>query len=243
MLPARCSRSVRTARGAARQWRRNGAGPQGYPAGVGSEGLRFWPRRLHWRLRGAWLLPTFALMTVADAAIMHSLPPSRTGIRLIPALILAAAGNLFLVGVVAPFLTRRLVARAARSTAGGGEAPPPEVVLDRTASVVLALAAVGLVAAGMASRPLIVSETEDTEANAAAVRDYVLTHGTPEYRRNIDTANTIRLAEGYFRTCVAADDRRRALCLFVDTGSRPPRVRQDASTEPNDRWLGRGDPP
>jgi hypothetical protein len=100
--------------------------------------------------------------------------------------------------------------------------------------------ALGLVAAGLASRPLIVSETEATEMNARLVRSYVLAHASPEYRRNVDAANTIRVAEGYFRTCIPADDRRRNWCVFVDTNLEPPDVREDRSVTPNDKYLGPG---
>ena len=198
--------------------------------------------------------PAFALLTVGDGVLMHLLPPLATGVDLVPGLIIASFANLFLVGAVAPWLARRLVARrsvaagslAAPSpngaSAGAGAPAPYEVVLDRVATALLLAGAVGLLAAGVGSRPLIVSETEATELNARAVRSYVLAHGTTESRRNVDAANTIRLAEGYFRTCVPNDDRRSAWCLFVDTNRRPPEVREDSSPTPNDKYAERGGP-
>ena len=185
--------------------------------------------------------PAFAVATALDALIMRTLPPVAGGVRLVPALIVAAAANLFLVGVVAPFLTGRLSRR--RAAPGDTATAPPEVLLDRIATSLLAAGAIGLVAAGLAARPLVVSETEATERNAGAVRDYVLANGSPEYQRNLDSANTIRLSDGYFRTCVSADDRRRALCVFVDVNRDPALVRRDQSTEPNEAWLGRGGTP
>lgn len=199
---------------------------------------RFKVNRLRWRLRGAWTWPTFALVTLAEALIMHALPPIGTGIRVVPALILAAAANLFLVAVAAPYLQRRLARRP--QMAG---APPAEVVLDRLATGVLLAGVLGLVAAGLAARPLVVSETEETEENASLVRAWVLTNAGEEYKRNLGSANLIRLADGSFRTCVSADDRSRALCLFVDVNREPPLVRRDQSTEPNAEWLGRGGTP
>jgi hypothetical protein len=216
---------------------------------MGSDG-RLWARRLRWRLRGGWQWPAFAVFTVGDGLLIHFLPPLSTGVRVIPGVILASFANLFLIGAVAPWIARRLVARQAM--AGGGEPgsangasaaaghPPYEVLLDRAATGLLAAGALGLIAAGLASRPLIVSETEATELNARVVRDYVLGHGSAEQRRNVDAANTIRISEGYFRTCVPADDRRRAWCMFVDTNQRPPEVREDTSPTPNDVYLGGG---
>lgn len=218
---------------------------------MGSEG-RLWTRRLRWRLRGGLQWPAFALLTIGDGLLLHLLPPLSSGVDLIPGIIIASFSNLFLVGAIAPWLARRMVAeRAARQAGGepvssnGTAVPSPsgapyEVLLDRAATGLLVAGALGLLAAGLASRPLIVSETEATELNARVVRDYVIAHAEDEYRRNVDAANTIRIAEGYFRTCIPADDRRRAWCLFVDTNLDPPDVREDASATPNDKYLGRG---
>ena len=216
---------------------------------MGSEG-RLWAHRLRWRLRGGMQWPAFGLLTVGDGLLLHLLPPIASSIDLIPGLIIASFSNLFLVGAVAPFLARRMVAeRSAASAVGASDAGTPrggpggapyEVLLDRAATGLLVAGTLGLLAAGLASRPLIVSETEATESNARLVRSYVLAHATPEYRRNVDAANTIRVAEGYFRTCVPADDRRRAWCLFVDTKLEPPDVREDRSATPNDEYLGSG---
>jgi hypothetical protein len=107
------------------------------------------------------------------------------------------------------------------------------VLVDRFGTALLAAGLLGLVAAGLATRPLVVSETEATDANARAVRDYVFDSGNEELIRNIETANTIRLSEGYFRTCIARDDRRRNFCVFVDTRKRPVEIVRDSSAEPN----------
>lgn len=185
---------------------------------------RFWTRRLRWRMRGAWLWPAFFALTLLDALLLVLLPPVRTGVDFPPALIISSFANLFLVGAVAPWLGRRIAQR--------GEVPL-EVVTSRTATALLALGAVGVLAAGLATRPLVVSETEDTEAAAGAVRTYIDAHASAEVRRNLDTANTIRLEEDFFRICVALDDRRRASCYFVDTDSDPPRVAPDGDARPN----------
>ncbi len=218
---------------------------------MSSEG-RLWARRLRWRLRGGLQWPAFAVLTVGDGLLLHLLPPFASAIALIPGIIIASFSNLFLVGAIAPFLAGRMIAErraggasgepavadGARSLAPGG--PPYEILLDRAATGLLVAGALGLVAAGLASRPLIVSETEATELNARLVRGYVLAHANAEYRRNVDAANTIRVAEGYFRTCIPADDRRRAWCVFVDTNLDPPDVREDRSATPNDKYLGPG---
>ena len=197
------------------------SGPRYAPAVTTAE--RFWTRRLRWRLRGALLWPAFGILTLADALLLTLLPPVRTGVDFVPGLIIASFSNLFLVGVVAPWLARRMRASD----------PPREVMVDRIGSALLAVGAVGVLAAGLATRPLVVSETKDTEAAAKAVEVYIARNGSAEVRRNIDTANTIRLDRDYFRICVALDDRRRASCYFVDTTTRPAKVTPDGDARPN----------
>jgi len=199
-----------------------------------------WARRLRWRLRGAWQWPAYALLTLLDAVILHELPPVSGGVDFVPGLIVSSFGNLFLMGAVAPWIGRRL---AEREQAAGGNGVPlavkVEVLKDRTAAVLLGLATIGLVIAGLSARPLIVSETRDTERNAELVRDHVLAEAPHEVQRNIDTANTVKLEDGYFRTCVNYDARDRAYCLFVDVDAEPPVVRRDPSTLPNQEWKPR----
>jgi hypothetical protein len=115
-----------------------------------------------------------------------------------------------------------------------------EVAIDRGGVALLAIGAVGLAAAGLATHHLIVSETRATEANARAVERWVDRYGSAEYRRNLETANTARLRRDYFRTCIANDTRDRFLCLFVDTRRKPPEVVRDPSTLPNRREVGGG---
>jgi hypothetical protein len=192
---------------------------------------RFWPARLRWRLRGATMWPAFVVLTFADGVVLHVLPPIRTGVDLIPGILIATFANLFLIGAVGPFLAGRM--RARRPGPPAPEQAAREVLVDRFGTALLAAGLIGLVAAGLATRPLVVSETEDTDANARAVRDYVFDSGNDELIRNIETANTIRLSEGYFRTCIARDDRRRSFCLFVDTSKRPVEIVRDSSAESN----------
>ena len=178
--------------------------------------------------------PAFVVLTLLDGLVLHLLPPTRTGVDLIPGVLLATFGNLFLVAVVAPWLGRRLHSRRQATT--GPPAPPRaelEVLIDRAGTALLAAGLLGLLVAGLAARPVVVSETENTEENANVVRRVVLSSGSRELVRNLETANTIRLGEGYYRTCIARDDRRRHFCLFVDVEREPAEVVRDPSSEPN----------
>src|SRR5215212_7054739 len=231
--------------------------PPGYARDMGSD-WRARASRLRWRLRGGTMWATFAAATVADGLLLHYLPPLSSGVEIIPGVIIASFVNLCLLGAIAPWIARRLEARqpaahsAAMAASGNGatsapdgaptaraDGPPYEVLLDRVGTAILLVSVIGLVAAGLGSRPLIVSETEATENNARTVRTYVMTHGSEEIRANVDAANTIRIAEGYFRTCIPRNDRRSAWCLFVDTKHRPAEVREDSSATPNEKYAER----
>jgi hypothetical protein len=177
--------------------------------------------------------PSFVAVTLLDGLLLHLLPPIGTGVDLIPAILLATFGNLIVVGAVAPWLARRTWRRRPAAEPGAPPKAQLEVLSDRIGTGLLLATVVGVVAAGLAARPTVVSETQDTERNAQAFRSLVLSQGDHELIRNLETANTVRLGEDFFRTCVARDDRRHYFCAFIDTSKHPAEVDVDASAEPN----------
>jgi hypothetical protein len=180
--------------------------------------------------------PTFAVLTVAEGFLMHELPPTGTRIRdVVIGSILALFGNIFLVGVVAPWLARRLIERDRR---GGRERFPPEVYLDRTATTLLVVGLVGVLAAGLGNRRVTVSETKATEEAGGRARAFVDAHADPEIKRNIDFANTARLSDSFFRVCVPRDNATKQWCMFIDT--RANTVAKDPSTLPNEEFARPG---
>jgi hypothetical protein len=202
----------------------------------------FWARRMRWRLIGAWRWPLFLVLTFADALIVHELPP--TGVRALffPALIICSFANLFLIGAVAPWLARRIVARQGAAANVPATFPPAnhlELLVDRIACAALILATLGLVAAGLGNKRVVVAATDRVERGADAAHAYVNAHAPAEIRRNFDTLNTHPTDEdGFFRMCVNYDERTRAWCMFVDAKPKPPVVRRDPDTRPNGLYFG-----
>jgi hypothetical protein len=199
-------------------------------------GDQFWARRLRWRLIGAWRWPLFLVTTLADAFIVHHLPPTGGKALFFPALFVCSFANLFLIGAVAPWLARRTAARQG-APAGPSTFPPTnhtEVLVDRVASAVLVLATVGLLIAGLGNRRVVVADTNRLEHAGAAVRAYVNAHAPAEVKERVDAANTHPTQEdGFFRTCVPYLDARKQYCVFVDANKNPPRVVPDRDTRPN----------
>ncbi len=196
-----------------------------------------------WRLRGAMQWPAFVACTLVDGIILDALPPLATRtLNLVDGVLIATFGNLFLLGAVAPFLTKRLVRRSALAAHPAAAPAPPqadrEVLQDRVATLAMAAGVAACLVSGLANRPLIVSETRATEEVGRELEAYVNRSGSTELRRNLETANTLRLGDGYFRTCVARDDRRRYTCLFVDTNKDPVQVRRDPSNASNSEVMG-----
>jgi hypothetical protein len=182
--------------------------------------------RLRWRLRGAWMWPTFIALTVFDAVLLGALPiAGESGPDFVPGLLLAGFLNLFAVAVIAP-----LVGFALRRRRTG----LPRIVANDYAGTVLVVAVtVALLAAGLIHRPAIQEAKRDRAVSLAAVQRYVLTRAPMQYRAHVGLADTVRMDGDLFRTCVPGAAPDRALCLFVDTSQSPPGVTLDRSRAPN----------
>lgn len=195
------------------------------------EGRRAALRRLRWRLRGALLWPSFALVTVLDAAIMHWLPIAGDGTRWVPALLLAGCLNIAgvaLLGGLGGLALRRL------------RPSLPKVVADDYAgTVVLGLLALTFLAAGLVHRPQVAADREDFAEQSLAVRRWVEANGDAFLRAHVAAADSVRVDSDLYRTCVPSPDPRRFVCLIVDTSVLPARVSRDDNRESNSTFNRR----
>lgn len=186
---------------------------------------RLWPARLRWRMRGAWLWPAFLFLTVVDGVLITWLPPySGTPPGIVGGLLLAGFANLLLTAVAAPLAGRALRRRRP-------DLPRP-VALDHAGTALLCALTVGFLIAGLAHRPAAADERDDEAAVAAAVRAYVAAHA-PGWAPGLDAIDARAYAPDVYRACVPGGDPRRALCLIVDTDTRPARVTRDPSMQPD----------
>ncbi|MEA2361269.1 MAG: hypothetical protein QOD71_414 [Thermoleophilaceae bacterium] len=196
---------------------------------------RFWPTRMRWRLRGAWMWPSFAALTLLDGLLLHHLSPVREGIDLIPAILVATFGNIVLIGAVAPWLARRMWKRRPAADPGAPAKAQLEVLSDRIGTGLLVASVFGILAAGLANRPVIVAETDQRERAAKELFDFVTGHGDAELRRNLEASDTRRYTDGYYRSCIPDDDRERWTCFFIDVRTKHTRLDRDPSQLPNRR--------
>jgi hypothetical protein len=186
--------------------------------------------RLRWRLRGAWMWPTFAALTVFDVLLLHARPIAGDDTSLLEGLLIAGFFNLVAVAVIAPMLGAVVRRRRRRDL-------PKTVAHDYAGTVLLPLVSLGLLIGGLAHDPAVRERRADFRAQAAAVRGYVM-HRAPGYAQRLNAATTLRLEPDLYRTCVPGGGDRR-LCLIVNTDQSPPGVSRDPSAEPNER-LSRG---
>ncbi len=188
-------------------------------------------RRARWRLRGALLWPAFAVATVLDAAIMRWLPIAGEGTHAVPALLLAGCLNvaaIALLGGIGGFALRRL-----------RPGLPKVVADDRAGTTVLALLATTYLVAGLVHRPELDAQRHAFSAQSVAVRRWVDANGDRFARAHVGLADSIRIYENLYRTCVPRRAPRHYDCLIVDTASSPPRVTPDPAHESNVSLRGR----
>jgi hypothetical protein len=186
---------------------------------------RLWPRRLRWRLRGAWQWPAFAALTVLDGVLLAKLPFTGDGADLFGGIVLAGFLNLFAVAVLAPAAGR--VLRRLRPDL------PRLIASDYAGTTLLAAIAGLLVVGGLLHRPALAEERDDRRAVAAAVHDYVLTEGPAAYRAGLGAIDALKIVPDEYRACVPGPDPARWLCLIVSTDQRPPGVTLDHDQAPN----------
>lgn len=188
-------------------------------------------RRLRWRLRGAWLWPTFVVVTVLEMGLLHWLPIAGDGSGFIAALLLAGCLNVAAIAVLGGL--GGIVLRRVRRDL-------PKVVADDYAGLAaLGVVAAAFVVAGLAHRPELAAEREAFAAQSMAVRLWVEAHGDDFTRAHVDRADSLRIDDDLYRTCVPQPDPKRWLCVIVDTSRRPPRIRRDENRESNAEQIPR----
>ncbi len=189
-------------------------------------------RRLRWRVRGAWLWPSFAAVTLLEMLLLHWLPLVGDDTSLLEGLLLAGCLN-----VIAVALLGGLGGAALRRR----RPDLPRVVADNYAGTAALLAvALAFVVAGLAHRPAIADERAAFAQASIAARRWVQANGDAFTRAHVGAATILRIDTDLYRTCVPGRDVKRWLCLFVDTSASPPAVRPDPSHESNASFNPRG---
>jgi hypothetical protein len=166
--------------------------------------------RLRWRLSGAWLWPSFFVLTLADAAIVYELPLSGdTSESLVGTWLLGAIFSLIgiaLLGGVAGSLVRRRhpdMPRAVARNYGG--------------TLVTLVITLALLAGGIVHHPVIVTDRAALQDAVARATAYIGDHAPPEFQSNLGAPITYEVQEPIiYRICVANLAGDRQYCVVVD---------------------------
>lgn len=183
-------------------------------------------RRLRWRLRGAWLGPTFVILTIADTILIRVLPLAGEGkTEWVAAFLLAGSINLIVVaalGQLGGWLLRRR------------RPDLPKIVADNYAgTALLFVVTAAFLGFGLAHRPAVDYEADAVERASAAGAAYLEQQAPAGYRAGIESADLYRIDRDLYRVCAPGDDLRRSWCVIVSTDVDPPGIRRDPNREPN----------
>ncbi len=194
-----------------------------------AEGLQGRLRRLRWRLRGAWLWPTFVVALVVDVVLLHKLPIAGDGgTGWVPAFLLAGCLNIAAIaglGGIGGWLLRRR------------RPDLPKVVADDRAGTALVLLVTAMfLGLGLAHRPALRDHTEDVRAQLLAAHEWFADQAPAAYRGNIAAVDSLQVAPELYRTCVPGSDPDRWLCIYLDTSDRPVTVKRDTSGASNAKF-------
>ncbi len=166
--------------------------------------------RLRWRLSGAWLWPSFVVLTIADAVIVHDLPLSGdAGLSLVGAWFFAAVINLLAIALLGG-LVGRLVRRLRPDM--------PRVVARNYGGALVTLAtSLALLAGGLIHHPTVVADRAALGEAAARATAYIGDHAPTVFQENLRALVTIQLlAPVIYRSCVVDRAGDRQYCVIVN---------------------------
>lgn len=185
-----------------------------------------WLARLRWRRRGAWLWPTFVVLTVVDGFIVHALPLAGTTQTLAGGILAGMVFNLLAVVLLSrplgALLRRRrrdLPAGVARDYAG--------------TATVLGVTAV-MLTIGLLHRPAIVSDQRSLDDAVMRAIAFIGDHAKAEFRVNVTHTDTYTIQPGaVYRTCVPNRAGTSEYCVIVKERLPLAQSVVPAGSEPN----------
>ena len=182
--------------------------------------------RLRWRLHGAWMWPTFVVLTVADATLIHWRPVAGETESAVAGWLLATFLSLLGIVFLSPLLG--LLLRRLRPDM------PKVVARDYAGTGVIMAVSAALIAAGLIHHRTVTAERRALEDAVARAEAFIGDRAPSEFRTNLESANTYEIQPPQiYRTCVTNLQHTSSYCVVVDR-SKPfaASVRTDGS-EPN----------
>jgi uncharacterized membrane protein YhaH (DUF805 family) len=168
-----------------------------------------WLARWRWRTRGAWLWPTFVVITAVDGLIVHSRPLSGSSQTVVGGIVFGLVANLIAVIVLSWPLG--LLVRRLRSDM------PVGVARNYAGTFALLIVTAGMVAIGFAHHSTVVSEQRTLDDAVTRAMAYIGARAPAPFRVNVEHTDTFTIQPGIYRTCVPNRAGTRTYCVIVNT--------------------------
>lgn len=165
--------------------------------------------RLRWRLRGAWLWPSFVALSFADAAIIHDLPPSGRTASLL-------AG--WLLGVVLSLLGIALLSAPVGALLRRLRPDMPRVVARNYGGALIALAVtLAFLAGGLVNQQAIANDNAAQRDAVVRAENFIGTHAPAKFQRDLRRLDVSPLqAPQIYRICASDATHSEHWCVIVD---------------------------
>lgn len=166
--------------------------------------------RLRWRLSGAWLWPSFFVLTAADAVIVHDLPLSGdTGLSLSGAWVFAAVVSLLAIALFGG-IVGRLVRRWRPDM-------PRTVARNYGGALVTLVTSIAILAGGVLHHPSVAADHTALREAAARATGYIGVHAPVTFQENLARLYTVQIQGPLlYRSCVPDRAERHLYCVIVN---------------------------
>lgn len=166
--------------------------------------------RLRWRLSGAWLWPSFFVLTAADAVVIHDLPLSGdAGLSLVGAWLFAAVISLLGIALFGGLLGR-LVRRLRPDM-------PRTVARNYAGALITLLTSFVLLAGGLLHHPAVVADKAALREAVARAVAYIGDHAPTAFQENMGDLITFEVQPRViYRSCAPNPAGNRQYCVIVN---------------------------
>jgi hypothetical protein len=183
--------------------------------------------RMRWRLRGAWLWPSFVVLSLIDAAIINALPPAGDSSTAVGGWLLAIVVNLIAI-VILSGLVGRVVRRLRPDM-------PKLVARDYAGAVIVALITLGFLAGGIAHHHVVTADRAALADAQARAESYIGARAPAAFQADAATLDTDPLQPPRtYRICATNATHTENYCVVVDRDKKFGRSVSPAGSESNE---------
>lgn len=169
-----------------------------------------WLARLRWRRRGAWLWPTFILVTVVDGLVAHALPMAGETQTLVGGIVFGLVFNVIAVLLLARPLGALLRRRRTDMPVG--------VARNYGGTAAVSLITLAMLGGGLLHHSSVVAHRRALRDAVVRAEAYIGDRAPSAFRQMVAHPDTYTIQSGQiYRTCVPDAAGTRTYCVIVRT--------------------------